>query len=425
MAITRRQFIKRSAVAASVSVVMPRILMSGANAQTGGARKIFVVIQLQGGNDGLNTLVPYTDSRYSSLRPNLSWKEAELKDAAGKLTLINGQFGLHPAMSEIKGLYDASKVAIVNGVGYPNPNLSHFLSMDIWHTGNTNGGQGDGWLGKYADLALVGKSGLSAVLIGGSLPKSLFGDRVVIPSISNFTNYTYQTDARYAGDRNNQINTFNANANRAFTDGSFIDAVANTSVDAVAGAAEVQASVGTYTSSVVYPAQNPLASALKMAAQLIITIKDANLLYVQLGGFDHHSELIGNTESPTNKLVGQHFTLLSYFSQGVKAFYDDLAEHGLADKTVIMEWSEFGRRPQENASFGTDHGTSSQMFIIGDPVHGGLYGEQPSLTDLDQAGNLKFRLDFRSVYATILDKWLGVDSRTVLGSQYENVGFLG
>jgi uncharacterized protein (DUF1501 family) len=425
MAITRRQFIKRSAVAASVSVVMPRILMGDANAQTDGTRKIFVVIQLQGGNDGLNTLVPYTDSRYGSLRPNLSWKEAELKDASGRSTIIDSQFGLHPAMTEIKGLYDASKVAIVNGVGYPSPNLSHFLSMDIWHTANTNGGQGDGWLGKYADLALLGKSGLSAVSIGGSLPKSLFGDKVVVPSISNFANYTYQTDSRFPGDRNNQINTFNANNTRTFAAGSFVGTAATTGVDAVAGAAQVQSSISTYTSSVVYPTPNPLAAALKMAAQLIITIPAANLLYVQLGGFDHHSQLIGSTEAPTNKLVGQHFTLLSYFSQGVKAFYDDLAEHGLADKTVMMEWSEFGRRPQENASFGTDHGTSSQMYIIGDPVHGGLYGEQPSLTDLDQAGNLKFKVDFRSVYATILDKWLGVDSRAVLGAQYGNVGFLG
>jgi uncharacterized protein (DUF1501 family) len=424
MAITRRQFIKRSAVAASVGVVMPRIMLSGANAQTGASRRIFVVIQLQGGNDGLNTLVPYTDSRYYSLRPNLSWKDTELKDAAGRSTIIDNQFGLHPAMADIKTLYDASKVAIVNGVGYPTPNLSHFLSMDIWHTANTNGGQGDGWLGKYADVALFGKTGLPAVSVGGSLPKSLFGDKVVIPSISNFTNYTYQTDARFPGDRNNQINTFNSTNRRTFTADTFISSVATTSVDAVAGAAQVQASVGTYTSSIVYPTPNPLAAALKMAAQLIITT-GSNLLYVQLGGFDHHSELIGNNESATNKMVGQHFTLLTYFSQGVKAFYDDLAEHGLADKTVVMQWSEFGRRPQENASFGTDHGTSSQMFIIGDPIHGGLYGEQPSLSDLDQAGNLKFKVDFRSVYATILDRWLGVDSKTILGSQYENVGFLG
>ncbi|HJQ70375.1 MAG TPA: DUF1501 domain-containing protein [Blastocatellia bacterium] len=423
MAITRRQFIKRSAVAASVGVVLPNILIGGAGAQTGAGRRIFVVIQLQGGNDGLNTLVPYTDSRYQSLRPNLSWKEAELKDAAGRSTLIDGQFGLHPAMSEIKGMYDASKVAIINGVGYPSPNLSHFLSMDIWHTANTNGGLGDGWLGKYADVALFGKTGVPAAAIG-TLPKSLFGDKVVVPSISNFTTYTFQTDARFPGDRNNQVNTFNASARRTFPGDTFISSVATTSVDAVAGAAQVQASVGTYTSTVVYPTPNPLAAALKMAAQLIITT-GSNLLYVQLGGFDHHSELIGNNDSATNKLVGQHFTLLTYFSQGVKAFYDDLAEHGLADKTVLMQWSEFGRRPQENASFGTDHGTSSQMFIIGDPVHGGLYGEQPSLADLDQAGNLKFKVDFRSVYATILDRWLGADSKTILGSQYENVGFLG
>jgi uncharacterized protein (DUF1501 family) len=429
MPVTRRQFIVRGAGLVSVSLVMPKVWLKGARAAADPNRRIFVVIQLNGGNDGLNTLVPYTNSRYFSLRPTLSFKDSELKDSQGRSTILGGEpFGLHPALGEIKQMYDAGKVAIVRGVGYPNPNLSHFSSMDIWHTADLKGGAGDGWLGKYADQAVVGRSGLSAVAIGGSLPKSFFADRVVIPNINNFNNYTFQTDNRNAGDRNNQINTFNQTNRRDFPADSFIAAVANTSVDAVAGAAEVQSAVGTYTSSITYPAQNPLAAALRMVAQVVTTIPDANLLYVNMGGFDNHSDQIGNPQNdPANKLVGDHANLLRNFSEGVKAFYDDLAEHGLAGNTVMMQWSEFGRRPNENASHGSDHGTASMMFVIGDPVRGGLYGEQPSLeaTDLDNAGNMKFTVDFRAVYATLLDKWLGVDSKSVLGAQYENVGFLG
>jgi uncharacterized protein (DUF1501 family) len=258
---------------------------------------------------------------------------------------------------------------------------------------------------------------------------------VVVPNITtprgnaqSFAEYDYLTDARFPGDRNNQINTFNSTNRRDFAAGSFAQMIAGTSVDAVGGAAQVQASVKTYTSNVTYPtAPNQLAVALKMVAQLIITIPDANLLYVNMGGFDHHSEEIGNQAAPQDKKVGQHATLLGYFSQAVKAFYDGLGQHGLADKTLIMQWSEFGRRPNENASFGTDHGTSSNMFIIGDPVTGGLFGEQPSLaaTALDQAGNMRFSVDFRAVYAEILEKWLNTDARSVLGADYPNIGFLG
>jgi uncharacterized protein (DUF1501 family) len=425
MATTRRQFIKRSATAVTVSLVMPRLWIGNALAQSPQDRRILVVIQLAGGNDWLNTLVPYTDSTYRTLRPTIGFAESELKDAQGHSTIISSSFGLHPGLTEIKSLYDAGRVAIVNGVGYPSPNLSHFLSMDIWQTANTNGGVGNGWLGKYADQKLVGQSGLSAVSIGGSLPKALFSDKVVVPSISNFQNYQFLTDPRNTGDRNNQINTFNQNSNRSFDDGSFIKEIAATGIDALAGAQRVQQSVGTYTSPVTYPSGNGLANALKMVAQLATTVSEANLFYVQMGGFDHHSDEIGNAQSPTDKTVGQHMNLLSQFSQAVKAFYDDMASHGLADKLLMMHWSEFGRRPGENASFGTDHGTSSGQLIIGDPVVGGIYGQQPSLTDLDGAGNLKFKVDFRAVYATVLDKWLSADSQSILGASFENVGFLG
>ncbi|MFP5264652.1 MAG: DUF1501 domain-containing protein [Blastocatellia bacterium] len=432
MPINRRQFIKRSAGAVSVGLVMPTVLLTDAKGQGPVAnpnRKIFVVIQQAGGNDGLNTVIPYTNSRYQSLRPTLAFKDAELKDAAGRSTILGGEpFAFHPALAEVKELYDAGRVAPVLGVGYPAPNLSHFLSQDIYHTANTAGGAGNGWLGKYADQKLLGQSSLSAVSVGNSLPKSLAADKVVVPSISNFANYTYQTDERNRGDRNNQVNTFHSTNRRDFPPDSFIRAIADTGVDAADGAAQLQAAVGTYSSPVTYPAGNPLASGLKMVAQIVTTIPEANLLYVTVGGWDHHSQEIGNAQSPTDKSVGQHATLLGQVSQGIKAFYDDMLAHGLADNVVIMTWTEFGRRPNENASHGTDHGTANVMFVVGNPVRGGkIYGEQPSLdvTALDSAGNMRFTLDFRAVYATILDKWLGADSRSILGGSYENVGFLG
>jgi uncharacterized protein (DUF1501 family) len=432
MPINRRQFIKRSAGAVSVGLVMPKLFLTDARGQGPIAspdRKIFVVIQQAGGNDGLNTVIPYTDSRYQSLRPALAFKEADLKDAAGRSTILgNEPFAFHPAMGELKELYDAGRVAPVVGVGYPTPNLSHFLSQDIYHTANISGAAGDGWLGKYADQKLFGQSSLSAVSVGGTLPKSFFADKVVVPSISSFANYTYQTDERNRGDRNNQINTFHSTNRRSFPADSFIKAIADTGVDAADGAAQLQTAVASYSSSVTYPANNPLANGLKMLAQIITTVPEANLLYVTIGGWDHHSEEIGSEQNPTDKTIGQHATLLGYVSQGIKAFYDDMAAHGLADNVVIMTWTEFGRRPNENASHGTDHGTANVMLVVGNPVHGGrIYGQQPSLETvaLDNAGNMKFTVDFRAVYATVLDRWLGADSKSILGGSFENVGFLG
>ncbi len=428
MPTTRRQFIKRSAGMVSLSLLMPRIWLSQAQAQTADRGKIFVVIQLGGGNDATNTLIPYSLGDYYTRRPQLAFRPEELKDASGKSMILSNDFGLHPALTQLKDLYDQGKVAIINGVGYPNPNLSHFTSMDIWHTANPNGGLGDGWLGKYADQELADQNGLVAASIG-ALPKSFFGDHVVIPSISNFANYTYQTDPRFAGDRNNKINTFNANNRRTFEADTFLQAIAENGVGAVSQAAEVQTAIASYTSPVTYPnlsnPVNPLSVALRMAAQMITTLPKANLLYVQMGGFDHHSNQVQVQNGQVNKLAGQHFTLLRYFSEAVKAFYDDMAAHGLADKVVLMEWSEFGRRPNENASFGTDHGTTTQMFVIGDTVRGGIYGQQPSFTDLDQAGNMKFKVDFREVYATILKNWLEADARSILGGDFADVGFFG
>ncbi|HEU4389133.1 MAG TPA: DUF1501 domain-containing protein [Blastocatellia bacterium] len=418
MPVNRRQFIKRSAGMVAVGLVAPNIWLREARAQSGRGRRVFVVIQLAGGTDGLNTVIPYSESRYRSLRPNLGFLESELKDEQTRSTVISDRFGLHPAMSEIKSLYDGGKVAIVLGVGYPNPNLSHFLSMDIYHTANPVDGRGNGWLGRYADIALFGKTGLTAASLGGLPVKSFLGQRVVLPNILNFDLYDFLGDPGYPADYANQVRSFRRNNAQVYPDNSYIATVARSGVEALDGANRVKTSIGSYQSSVAYPANNPLAAGLKMAAQMIVTIPELELLYVQMGGFDTHAEQIGE-----NRLAGAHALLLRYFSQGVKAFYDDMVEHGMADQVVMMQWSEFGRRPEENASLGTDHGTAVPMFVIGNPVRGGLYGDQPSLTDLD-AGNLRHTVDFRSVYATLLDKWLVADSNRVLGGTFSDLGFM-
>jgi uncharacterized protein (DUF1501 family) len=255
------------------------------------------------------------------------------------------------------------------------------------------------------------------------LPKTLVSSKVVVPNIPNFDAYGLQTDYQYSENRNNLVNTFLALHQRNFPEDSYINREMRIGFDAINGALQFREALENYTTTVDYPDNNSLAEGLQMIAQIIVTMPEASLLYVQIGGFDTHSEQIASG----NKTTGQHANLLNAFSEAVKAFYDDMAAHGLADNVLIMQWSEFGRRPNENKSMGTDHGTSSNLFIIGNAMHGGLYGRQPSLatTELNGEGNMKFHVDFRSVYATMLNKWLNSDAQAVLGGQFEDVGFLG
>jgi uncharacterized protein (DUF1501 family) len=428
MSIKRRQFIKQSFGAVGMGLLLPDSFFARSLNEAitpDPARKVLVIIELAGGNDGLNTVIPYTDPRYASLRPTLSFKEPELRDSRGRSTVISDRFGFHPSMGRIKDLYDAGKVAAVLGVGYPNPNGSHFVSAEIWHTGNVQSeGRGEGWLGRYADVELAGKPGLSAIAIEDQLPKTFASTNLVIPSTPSFDNYGLQTDPDYPENRNVKINTLLSLQRRSFPGRSFAAPEARIGFDAVNGALQFRQALQEYRSTVEYPDNNGLADGLRMLAQVITTIPETSLLYVQMGGFDNHSDQIAGA---SNKLQGSHANLLGDFADGVYAFYNDLSEHGLADNVIILQWSEFGRRPEENRSLGTDHGAASCIFVIGNPVRGGLYGEQPSLaaTDLDDAGNLQFHVDFRSVYGTILDRWLGTDSRAVLGAKFENAGFLG
>jgi uncharacterized protein (DUF1501 family) len=424
MPTTRRQFIKRSAGAVSASLIMPKLMFAQAQEPAAASgRKIIVVLQLSGANDGLNTVIPYTDARYLSLRPNLGFREADL-NAGGTSFIINDKLAFHPAMSELKALYDAGKVAAVLGVGYPSANLSHFSSTDIWMTANLSGA-GKGWLGRYADKELKGQSGLTAVSIG-ALPKILYAEDVVVPSISSFATFTYQTDARFTGDRTNKLNTFTANNSREFVAGSFAELLAHEGKGALDSTLQVANAVSSYNSPVTYP-NIALANAFKMIAQLATTISGTSVFHLSIGGFDTHSQQIGTAADQfRNRMVGQHFNLWRTISQSIDAFYKDMVAHNLGDQTLVMTYSEFGRRPNENASSGCDHGTASPLFVVGNAVHGGLYGDQPSLatTALDSAGNMRFSTDFRAVYATVLDKWLETDSQAILGQRFDNLGFL-
>jgi uncharacterized protein (DUF1501 family) len=425
MPTNRRQFIKQSLTAASASLVLPRIFFSTARADSPPAagRRVLVIIELSGGNDGLNMVVPFTDPRYYSLRPKLGIKDTELQDAQGNSTIISNDLGLHPAMGKLKQLYDAGRVAVVLGAGYPDPSGSHFESADIWHAGKRDDVRVDGWLGRYADQALAGRPGLTAIAVDDRLPKTLLSTKVVVPSVPNFEDYGVQTDDGYPDNRANKLNTLLALHQRGLAPGSFAGTEARIGFDAIKGAIQFREALGNYTSTVAYPDNNGLADGLRMLAQVITTIPDVSLLYLQMGGFDTHSDQVDGND----KLAGQHANLLRDFSDAADAFYRDLIEHGLADKVLMLQWSEFGRRPNENDSFGTDHGTAAPLLVIGNAVSGGLYGQQPSLavTDLDDAENMKFAIDFRSVYATILNKWLLGDARQVLGRDFENVGFLG
>jgi uncharacterized protein (DUF1501 family) len=427
MPITRRQFIKRSAGAVTVGLVMPRLFLGEASAQSpsAAAGRRLVVIQLAGGNDGLNTVIPYTDARYHELRPVLAFKENELITGQGASTIISSEFGLHPAMGDIKSLYDNGKVGIVLGVGYPNQNLSHFLSMDIWHTADLSGLSRTGWLGRYADLAYVGQAGIQAASFGSlELPKSLSAEQFVVPNILNFQLYNFLTDPAHPGDAANQLNAFNAAASRSLSPGSFAAAINASALQSVQGAQALQSAIRNYQSTIQYPANNPLAVALQMVAQLLATVPQASIMYVRMGDFDHHAEQIARVENRPVKTQGQHAVLLRWFSEAVKLFYDDLTQQGLADQVLVMQWSEFGRRPAENASFGTDHGSAAPLFVFGNPVQAGLHGAQPSLATLDAAGNVSFTVDFRQVYAEILDRWLEINSRSVLGASWSTVGIL-
>ena len=411
MPISRRDFLLRSAGVASVSAMVPRWAVDGAkffeeSVVAEAANRTLVVLELMGGNDGLNTVVPYTDSQYPVVR-------ARIGLSLNTLLALDGKLALNPVMSSLKALWDKNRVALVENVGYPNSSLSHFSSRDIWHTADPTLAQRRGWLGRWADAAIGGNANpLACAAISQSLPRTLLADNVSVPSFVNLATYAYATDGSYAGDRNNQLNAFLAESAGQYEIENTVATVTGVGTDAISSSNILQTVSSGYVTMGQYPAGS-LGAGLLLIAQIINANVGARILYITYGGFDNHA----NEDN-------DHDNLLQTVSDGIKALFDDLDGHGKSHDVLLMTWSEFGRRVQDNASRGTDHGTSAPHFVVGDAVKAGIYGGPPSLTSLDANGNLKIENDFRSYYGTILSDWLKADSAAILGAGWPNLGFV-
>ncbi|MCS6816548.1 MAG: DUF1501 domain-containing protein [Blastocatellia bacterium] len=429
---TRREFIKKSGMmalsvglsqqafwrhvrAASESVLTQAAALSPAD-------RILVVIQLDGGNDGLNTVIPLSGSAaslYRQYRPTLAIPETNAlpigTDAAGTL------LGFHRNMQPLKELYDRGYVAVIQSVGYPNPNRSHFASQDIWHTGDPEGRKRTGWLGRYLDVTSPSAENplLAVSLAGTRLPLTLHAEHVLVPAVGSVANYQFRTQP--PGDHQNKIRAFLALNRETASDHVLRKQIQLVALDTYESVERLQSGIQRYTSdpAITYNPQNSLAQALRQVAQILAATLGTRILYVSIGGFDTH-------QSQANT----HATLLARLSEAVATFHADLVRLGLDDRVLIMTWSEFGRKVTENGNQGTDHGTVGPQFLIGTRVKGRIVGEHPSLRPEDLNPGLsdpKFSaraIDFRSIYATILEKWFLVDSREILGGGFELLDIL-
>jgi uncharacterized protein (DUF1501 family) len=413
MKVTRRQFVRGGVAAFTVSYAAPAFLADIARAQ-GASRRNLVVLYLSGGNDALSTLIPYTDAHYYSRRPTLAVPASSVlqvgSDASGKA------LGLHPRLTGLRQIFDAGDLAIIQRTGYPNSSRSHFLGTDIWSTANPANSSGTGWLGRYLDALpdpvdpLVGWSTVR------ELPHSLEGKRVSVPAIPSVAGYAFASPNSGAEAQYSRA-TMTAIASHVPVDRPHLAFVNGTSMAALATLDRV-ASVASYTGTVTY-ANNGLAQALKAVAGAIARGIGTKVFWVQTGGFDTHAG------QGTNQTNGAYANLMGTVGDSLLAFYTDMRNQGLLQDTLVLQFSEFGRRVIENGSQGTDHGAAGVMMAVGGGVNGGLYGTAAGLNPANADGTLenngndvRYETDFRSVYARVLDQWLGADSVSILGGDY-------
>ncbi|MFN2461698.1 MAG: DUF1501 domain-containing protein [Candidatus Velthaea sp.] len=368
----------------------------------GGDDRILVVINFQGGNDGLNTVVPFAMEQYYRYRPQIGVRPNDV-------LRINDQIGLNPVLKPLKDLYDQGKVAIVQGVGYPQPDHSHFRSTEIWQTAAPDKYLSTGWLGRYLDEAGLPKNNLfNAVALSQVLPEALVARNTDVPAIPQTQGYGLASD-RNAMSRD-AFSQFVADNTVPFRS-PYLARVAEIEDHAQRGAQELPKLISGYQPQANYPATQ-LGRSLALAAQIAGGRLGTRVIYIQHGSFDTHT-----TQPQTQD------RLLADFANALSAFYTDLAAHGNDKRVLTMTFSEFGRRVGENASRGTDHGTAAPLFMIGGNVKGGLYGAHPSLDDLDK-GDLKFTTDFRSVYVTVLEKWLGRPSGPIVNGRFPQIAMI-
>jgi uncharacterized protein (DUF1501 family) len=349
-------------------------------------RRLLVLVELKGGNDGLNTVVPFADPAYSQLRPRLALKREEL-------LLLDERTGVHGALSPLKPLWQSGELAVVQSVGYPKANLSHFRSIEIWDTASRSDQYlEEGWLGRaFAGNPPPTEFAADGVTVGSSDLGPLAGRGARVVAIANADQF--QNLARLAQPRVGQ-------------GGDALRHLLKVEGDVSSAAQRLS---GSHVFSTVFP-QGAFGDAVKAASQIVAKGSGVAVLRLSLGGFDtHHNQ------------PGTHANLLKQLAEGLLALRAALTELGRWNDTLVMTYAEFGRRPKENQSNGTDHGTAAPHFALGGRVAGGLYGEAPRLTQLDGNGNLPFAIDFRSLYATALERWWGIPSAGVLGGRYETL----
>ena len=365
-----------------------------------------VVVQLNGGNDALNTVVPYGDSLYYDWRP-------EVRIEQDQVLKLDDQLGFNPSMAPIKELWDEGKVAVINGVGYPNPNRSHFRSMDIWHTGVSEGIGSSGWLGRtIRELDPKAENVLTGVNFGRGLPRALSCKGVSVSSVGDLETYGLLPDIQQQSARELALKAFSQIYGSAMAHDAVSQFIGQTGTDALRGADILRTAPVKYSSSVEY-ADTPIAKSMKGIAQVITADLGTRVFYAQHGSFDTHSAELD-----------AHAKLWTDTSTALGDFMDDMKQHDLEDDVLVLVFSEFGRRIQDNTA-GTDHGSGGVSFAIGGGVNGGLYGEYPSLREKDHLeGDLHFNTDFRSIYATIANRWLGVDPEPVANGHYEQLDFI-
>ena len=370
---------------------------------------VLAVMSLSGGNDGLNTVIPYNDPNYRDYRKALGIPEDQIIP-------ITDQLGFHPAMAPLKKYWDEGKLAIIQGIGYPNGSLSHFRSMDIWATCEPEELGVSGWLGSVIqDVDPTGENVLTGVNFGRGLPRSLAKEGVAVASVGDLSTYGLLTDMDAEAQRTEALDLFGRMYAPAIGQSAVDDYIRRTGIEALKGADILTTAPGMYRSEVEY-ASSAMGGYLRDMAQVHNADFGTRVMFTTApyNIFDTHA----------NQAVG-HANLLQDVAVNVDSFMTDIRQLGKSDNVTLFFYSEFGRRAMDNGS-GTDHGTGGVAFVICDHVKGGLYGEYPSLESnkLEDGGNLQHNVDFRSAYTTLLDRWMGLDAKAIIGGTFEPVPFL-
>ena len=368
---------------------------------------VLVVIQLSGGNDYMNSVVPYADGHYHDAR------QGGLRIGADEVLKIDDEFGLHPTMGPLKELYDQGDMALIHGVGYPNSPRSHFRSMDIWHTCEPSKVGTEGWAGRaIRDLDPAGENPVTGVYIGQGLPRSLVVSGVPVASVADLSTYGLLTSIEQEQQRDKMLGRFVNMYGRAIGTGAVREYLGRTGLDALKGADILKEGLGRYSSEVEYGTEQ-ISRNLRDIATIHCADLGTRLFYTQLIGFDTHA----NQQPVFEKLWTD-------LSRAISDFWDDLRAHNADDNVVMFLFTEFGRRVRDNGS-GSDHGAGGGCFVIGPNVRGGMHGEFPSINpkDLDQ-GDLVPNHDFRGVYSTLLEDWLRLDAVPIVDGQFEKLSFV-